>query len=106
LLALMRAFESERQPRLAVFYGKQAVNVVQGLRSEIRGLGQQSRRSFVESKKDTYRTLANLLIFLGRLLEAQQVLNLLNEQELFDYIRSDERAAVPSGRADLTQEES
>src|SRR5207237_238684 len=49
---------------------------------------------------------ANLLIFLGRLLEAQQVLNLLKEQEFFDYIRSDERAAVPSGRADLTQEES
>ena len=106
LLELMRAFQSAGQPRLATFYGKQAVNVIQSMRSGIQGLAEESRRSFVESKKDTYRTLANLLISQGRLLEAQQVLNLLKEQEFFDYVRRSERAAGPSGRADLTAEES
>ncbi len=103
LLGLMRTYQAAGQPRLAIFCGKQAVNLVQNLRSETTGLSLQARRSFLESKKDTFRTLANLLVSQGRLLEAQQVLNLLKERELSDYVR-EQRAA--SGRADLTAEES
>ena len=106
LFGLMQAHQADRQPYLAIFYGKQAVNVVQSIRSDNRGLSDASRRAFVDHRKETYRTLANLLISRGRLLEAQQVLNLLKEQEFFDYIRRNERAAGPSGRADLTSEES
>ena len=105
LYDLMLAYQGANQPRLAVFYGKQAVNVLQGIRSDIRGLSQESRTRFLESKAETYRALANLLVSLERLLEAQQVLKLLKEQEFFDYIRRNERAAGPSGRADLTAEE-
>jgi CHAT domain-containing protein/tetratricopeptide (TPR) repeat protein len=103
---LMRTYDGLRQPRLAVFYGKQAVNVIQSIRSDIRGLAEESRKSFFESKQDTYRHLADILVSQGRLVEAQQVLNLLKEQEFFDYIRRNELAAGPSGRADLTSEES
>jgi CHAT domain-containing protein len=102
----MRAHQADRQPSLAIFYGKQAVNVVQSIRSDNRGLSDESRRALVDHKKETYRTLASLLISQSRLLEAQQVLNLLKAQEFFDYIRRNERAAGPSGRADLTSEES
>jgi CHAT domain-containing protein/Tfp pilus assembly protein PilF len=105
LFELMRAHQAERQPYVAIFYGKQAVNVVQSIRSDNRGLSDESRRALVDHRKETYRTLANLLISSGRLVEAQQVLNLLKEQEFFDYIRRDERAAGPSGRADFTAEE-
>jgi CHAT domain-containing protein len=93
------------QPRLAIFYGKQAVNVIQSIRGDIRGLDQSSQRTFLDSKKETYRSLADVLVSQGRLLEAQQVLNLLKQQEFSDYVRGDQRATLPSGRADLTSEE-
>jgi hypothetical protein len=102
----MRTYQALAQPRLSIFYGKQAVNVIQGIRAGIRGLAEESRKSFLESNQDTYRRLADVLIREGRLIEAQQVLNLLKEQEFFDYVRRNERAAGASGRADLTAEES
>jgi CHAT domain-containing protein/Tfp pilus assembly protein PilF len=106
LLALMRIFAAQGQYRLAVFYGKQAVNVVQSIRADIRGLSQDSRSSFVNSKKDTYRTLANLLVIEGRLFEAQQVLTLLKEHEFLDYLRGSDSRTAALGRADLTADES
>jgi len=106
LFELMRAHQANHETSLAIFYGKQAVNVVQSIRSDNRSLSDESRRALVDHKKDTFRTLANQLVSQGRLVEAQQVLNLLKEQEFFDYIRRNEREAGPSGRADLTSEES
>jgi CHAT domain-containing protein/uncharacterized protein HemY len=103
---LMRTWTSLKQPRIAVFYGKQAVNVVQSIRSDIQGLSKESQNAFLEGNKDAYRNLADVLVAQGRLIEAQQVLNLLKEQEFFDYVRRNERSAGPSGRADLTEEES
>jgi tetratricopeptide (TPR) repeat protein len=103
---LMRTWISLKQRRIAVFYGKQAVNVIQSIRSDIRGLSQESQKVFLEDNKDAYRTLAEELVAQGRLLEAQQVLDLLKEQEFFNYVRRNERRAGPSGRADLTEEES
>ena len=104
--SLVKSYQALNQPRLSIFYGKQAVNVIQSIRADIQGLNEETRKSFVESKKDTYRRLADILVSQGRLVEAQQVLNLLKDQEFFDYVRRDERAAGPSGRADLTSEES
>ena len=103
---LMRTCILLKQSRLAIFYGKQAINVIQSIRSEIRGLKKESQSAFIEGNKDHYRVLANVLVSQGRLIEAQQVLNLLKEQEFFNYVRRDERSAGPSGRADMTQDES
>ena len=103
---LMQTWISLKQPRIAVLYGKQAVNVIQSIRSDIQGLSKESQNAFLEGNKDAYRTLADVLIAQGRLIEAQQVLNLLKEQEFFHYVRRNERSAGPSGRADLTEEES
>jgi len=54
---------------LAIFYGKQAVNVYQAIRGDIQTLDKALQQSFLTSKAGTYRTLADLLITTGRLPE-------------------------------------
>lgn len=75
------------QPALAIFYGKQAVDLVQQVRSNMQGLDKALQSTFVASKADSYHDLADLLITQGRLPEAQQVLNLLKQQEYSEYVR-------------------
>ncbi len=85
LYGMMRVHKA--QPALAIYYGKQAVNLLQQVRSNMRGLDKELQSSFVASKADFYHDLADLLIAQGRLPEAQQVLDLLKQQEYSDYVR-------------------
>ena len=106
LSELMLDWQASARPRLAIFYGKQAVNTLQAIRSDIRGLSRESQQSFAKGKEKSYHTLAELLISQGRLTEAEQVLNLLKEEEYFEYIRRDSsEASSLNRRADLTDEE-
>lgn len=75
------------QPALAIFYGKQSVNLLQEMRGNIQELDKGLQTSFLLSKEDYYHDLADLLIAQGRLPEAQQVLDLLKQQEYSDYTR-------------------
>ncbi len=85
LYGMMLAHKS--QPALAIFYGKQSVNLLQQVRSNMRGLDKETQSAFVTSNSDYYRDLADLLIAQGRLPEAQQVLDLLKQQEYSEYVR-------------------
>jgi CHAT domain-containing protein/Tfp pilus assembly protein PilF len=106
LTRLMRLWQDRQRPRLAIFYGKQAVNVLQSLRGEVQTLAKALQRRFLTAKADAYRTLADLLITAGRLPEAQQVLNLLKDDEYFAFVRRDAQTASSlQGRATLTPEE-
>lgn len=106
LSGLMDIWQASGRRRLAIFYGKQAVNTVQSMRSDIRGLGQDLQKSFLKGNEKPYHTLAELLIALGRLAEAEQVLALLKEEEYFEYIRRDAgEASSLNRRADLTADE-
>ena len=103
---LMEAWKGLGQSRLAVFYGKQAVNLNQEIRASLQGLDKQTQRGFLKSKQDTYRELADLLVGQGRLPEAQQVLNLLKDQEYFEFVRRDAKeGSALTGRSDLTPAE-
>ncbi len=75
---------------LAVFFGKQAVNTIQGLRARLTEVDRELQRSFLRDKEGVYRDLADLLIAQGRLAEAQQVLGMLKEEEFFEFIRRSE----------------
>ena len=86
--------QSTLEPALAIFYGKQAVNCLQQMRADIRGLNKELQRRFLASKDDYYHDLADLLIAQGRLPEAQQVLDLLKEQEYSDYLRGETADAL------------
>ena len=102
---LMLDWKAQNRPRLAVFYGKQAVNLYQTIRGEIAQLEKESQQSYVKSIEEVYRTLADLLISEGRLPEAEQVINLLKQQEYFDFIRRDSSGAPQANKAQLTPEE-
>ncbi|MDQ2686286.1 MAG: tetratricopeptide repeat protein [Armatimonadota bacterium] len=108
LSGLMYAARAQDNPRLAIFYGKQSVNIIQAIRSEIQALDRASQRRYVETQSGVYRSLAVLLIHQGRLSEAQQVLKLLKEEEFFDFLGRDEGPgksaplAVPAGRIALS----
>ena len=103
---LMLQDSLEKNPRLAIYYGKRAVNVIQQIRGNIRGLEQNVQRDFLTAKEKTYRALAELLIGQGRLPEAEQVLHLLKQQEYFEFVRRDGgESPLLNGRAELTPAE-
>ncbi|MCP5267169.1 MAG: tetratricopeptide repeat protein [Burkholderiaceae bacterium] len=85
----MRATKARRDLSLAIFYGKRAVEILQKLSGRVGGL--QARRSFLDLVQRHYTGLAERLVEAGRLVEAQRVLDLLKEQEYFEYINRDSR---------------
>jgi CHAT domain-containing protein/tetratricopeptide (TPR) repeat protein len=106
LADFMEMWKAYRKPRLAIFYGKQAVNTVQSIRSDIGGLSPELQKSFLKGNEKPYHTLAELLIAQGRLVEAEQVLNLLKEEEYFEFVRRDgKEASSLKNRSDLTADE-
>ncbi|MEP7342042.1 MAG: CHAT domain-containing protein, partial [Acidobacteriota bacterium] len=103
---LMLAWKMFDSPDLAILHGKLAVDAYQEIRTNIQGLDKELRQSFIKSKEDVYRELADLLISEGRLPEAQQVIGLLKEEEYFEFVRRDKKEVVSlPGRAALTPEE-
>jgi len=71
-----------------------------------RPLAEELQESFRTAKEPVYRELAEVLLAEGQLLEAQQVLDLLKEEEYSDFVRRDASAAAAvQGRTALTPEE-
>ena len=99
LYNLMLLWKREKNPSLAIFFGKQSVNAVQQIRRNIQGLDKELQRSFLKSREEVYRELGDLLITQGRLAEAQQVLDLLKEQEYIDFIRGEELSVEAKSKA-------
>jgi CHAT domain-containing protein/Tfp pilus assembly protein PilF len=85
--ALMLGLRDQNRREEAILFGKEAVNAYQEIRRNISGMGQDLQRGFARSKSATYRTLAELLVQSDRLAEAEQVLDLLKEQELKEVVR-------------------
>lgn len=108
---LMSAWKTQGRAPLAIFFGKQAVNVYQSLRARLKELAleKDTQKTFLRSKEETYRTLADLLITEGRLPEAQQVLAMLKEEEYFEFLRRgespDTAGGSGSGAATMTPDE-
>ena len=103
---LMLAWRARGNTRLAVFYGKQAVNDFQEIRSNIQKLDRFTQKGFLSARQETYRALADLLISAGRLAEAEQVVRLLKEEEYFEFVRRDGgEASSLTARAALTPAE-
>jgi CHAT domain-containing protein/Flp pilus assembly protein TadD len=84
---LQQSHQSLDNPLAAIFFGKQSVNTLQSIRTQIGGLERSLQQSFIRKKRFVYEQLADLLIDEGRLAEAQQILAMLKEEEYFDYIR-------------------
>jgi CHAT domain-containing protein len=84
--SLMMGFRKQHRVEEAIFFGFEAVNSYQSIRKNIVGMDKSLQAGFAQSKSGAYRTLAELLIEAGRLGEAEQILDLLKEQELKDLV--------------------
>jgi CHAT domain-containing protein/Tfp pilus assembly protein PilF len=103
---LRRYWQEAKNPKLAVFYGKQSINIYQTLRSNISSFDKETRASYLRTVEANYRSVADLLIGLGRLPEAQQILDMLKGEEFFSFVQRDENAAgKASQQANLRPEE-
>jgi len=87
--------EAQKQPELAVVFLKQSVSTYELIRQDLRVLPPEQQESYTKTVADTYRKLADLLLRQDRVLEAQQVLDLLKIQELNDYLRNVRGEASP-----------
>jgi CHAT domain-containing protein len=92
--------------RLAILYGKKAINNYQQIRARLRSFDEEQQKAFVRPKEEIYRKLAELLIRENRLSEAHRVLNLFKDQEYFDFTSQSQLALKPDARMPLTNVES
>jgi CHAT domain-containing protein/tetratricopeptide (TPR) repeat protein len=83
---IAQLLEVEQKPELAVFFYKQSINLTETIRQDLKKLPREQQQSYTETVADPYRKLANLLLQQNRVLEAQQVLDLLKIQELDNYL--------------------
>ncbi len=83
-------FAQQKQPELAILFYKQSVNIYETIRKDIKELSKEEQKAYLATVEKTYRNLADLLLKQDRILEAQQILDLLKVQELSDYFRSAE----------------
>jgi CHAT domain-containing protein/Tfp pilus assembly protein PilF len=79
--------DAQKQPVLTILFLKQSVSISEQIRGELKVLPKEQQQSYTETVASTYRRLADLLLQQDRVLEAQQVLDLLKIQELDDYLR-------------------
>ena len=85
--SLHRTMHQLGQNQAAIFFGKLAVNAIQSMRTNMKGLDKSLKTCFMKGKERYYRSLINLLIEDNRILEAQKVIGMLKEKELFDFLR-------------------
>jgi CHAT domain-containing protein/Tfp pilus assembly protein PilF len=78
----------QNQPELAIIFLKQSVSIYEAIRNDLRQLPQEQQKSYAETITITYRRLADLLLKQDRVLEAQQIMDLLKVQELEDYLQN------------------
>jgi CHAT domain-containing protein len=95
------AFE-KKEPELALVFYKQSVNITESIRQDNRKLDRTLQTSYTETVAGTYRRLADLLIAQGRIIEAQEVLELLKIQEINDSTQTT-RSNTPRSKIALNQ---
>lgn len=99
LRSIGRILVQQNQPELAIVYYKAGINVIASLRSNNQALPIELQQSFVETYASEYRPLVDLLLQQGRILEAQQVLELLKVEELREFTRSARTSHTAGGIA-------
>ncbi len=100
-----RALRAQEREPLAIFFGKRAIAQIERQRQYFNGEDQRFDRGFLHDKIDVYRTVADWLLESGRFDEGLQVLQLLKEQELYDFIARDAAWHAPEGGPALDAQE-
>ena len=77
-----------KQNVLAIAYLKQSVNIYEEIRKDLNSLARQEQKLYADTIAPVYRRLADLLLQQDRVIEAQQVIDLLKVQEADDYLKN------------------
>lgn len=75
------------EDELSIFWGKQSVNAFQAIKYNDKDLDKVYLNEANNAKNDIYPVIAEILSKNGRILEAQQVLQMLKENELYESLR-------------------
>lgn len=106
LVNLMNTHRKTGNVKEAVFFGKQAINKYQEMRSNIAKLVKSIRSTYLRTIENDYRALADILIEAGLFAQAEQVLRMLKEEEFFEFVGRDESEIASLGqRVALTSKE-
>jgi CHAT domain-containing protein/Tfp pilus assembly protein PilF len=106
LASLMTDYRLLGRAKQAIFYGKLSVAAWERMRTRVRNLGEQSRKSFIGAQADIYRELADLLVSQGRVSEGSRILDLLKEEEYSQFIQRGGTETAQIVPPVLTSEES
>lgn len=101
LSSLAEAASSLGNDSLGIALLKQSVNLIQGYRKEMNTLPVQMRETIKGQFEGIYRMLADKLVSEGRLAEAEQVVNMLKDEELYQYIQRGDEKGLDT-RSELT----
>jgi CHAT domain-containing protein/predicted negative regulator of RcsB-dependent stress response len=102
---LMEVWNEIGNRRLAIFYGKQSVNIYQHIRANIQNFDKGTQKGFVAFNQSVYRDLAEVLISEHRLEEAAQILDLLKLQEFADFVNGSGSPNAPTADATFSPSE-
>lgn len=91
------ALAHEGQFGSAALMLKESVRISQVLRANIKRLSPETRKAFLATVEIRYRTLADLLIAMGRLAEAEEVLKMLKDEEQLSFERGVTRGEETGG---------
>jgi CHAT domain-containing protein len=105
LLGIGDLLAEQKETVLAIFFYKQYVNVNESMRNNVRGIFSDSEQYYMQTFASKYRTLAGWLLQQNRILEAQQILDLLKVQELEDYLKNVRGNSQTSKGVDFLQPE-
>jgi CHAT domain-containing protein len=106
LSGLMRLEKDARQNPTAVFYGKQCINIYQELRRAARWIDAETQKELLGNVEADYRLLAEMLIEAGFFQQAEEVLQMLKEEEYSGFVKRDpEEIKNLARRLRLTEKE-
>jgi CHAT domain-containing protein len=89
----------------AIYCLKNAVNIAQKIRASLKNTEGNALSAYTNQESATYRALARALTNAGRIPEAEQVLELLKEQENFQFVRGNEKSSLFMHQATMTSYE-
>ena len=76
-----------KESEISIIFFKSVINIYQSQRERISKIGTSELQSYTQSVSSAYQVLASVLTDQGRLAEAQLVLDMLKENEQFEFIR-------------------
>lgn len=80
-------YAAKEKPELSIFWGKQAINTLQTIKQTEDSLNTSFKGMFDFVSRMSYEFIPTLMFYQGRSAEAQQVLQMLKERELYESLR-------------------